>query len=66
MLYFFAPGTHVCQNLLDSKLVDRLDPARCDAQLDPAPFTRYPETVRLDIRLESTFGLVVSVRNIVA
>src|SRR5450631_506723 len=62
----FALGVQVCQHGLDAKLVDRAQGGIGDAQADPALLVFEPETAVLQVRQETTLGLVVRVRDAIA
>jgi hypothetical protein len=60
-LDLLASGTQVSQNGIDAILVDRAQCGVSDTQADPAVLALYPEFAILQIRQETTLGLVISV-----
>jgi hypothetical protein len=61
-----ASGAHIGENGVDAFLVDQTNACGGESDADEAVFAFNPETTALQIREESAFGFVVSVRNIVS
>ncbi|CAL8474985.1 protein of unknown function [Caballeronia sp. S22] len=62
----FTACAQVCEHGVNTVLVDQAQAGVRDAQTDPAIFTFNEETAVLQVRQETTLGLVVCVGNVVA
>jgi hypothetical protein len=61
-----AAFTDINQNGINALFVNDAQPMAGDTQADPALLTLHPEAALMQIRIENSFGLVVSVRNVIA
>src|SRR5690606_18619490 len=62
----FTTGAHVGQDGINADLIDSAQRLGGYTQADPAVFTFDPEPARLQVGKETTLGLVVGVRDVVA
>src|SRR5690606_11453832 len=62
----FATGAQIGQDGVNADLVDGAQRLGGYTQADPAVFAFDPETARLQVGKETTLGLVVGVRDVVA
>src|SRR5687767_3568793 len=66
VLDFHASGADVAQDLVDADLVDDAHAFARQAQLHEALFAFHPETMRVQVRVETALGAVFRVGNVVA
>ncbi len=65
MLYLFAAGADVGQDLVDAQLVDDAQALIADPEPDPAAFTLDPEAAGMKVGHEPAARLVIRMGNIV-